>query len=286
MAEKGIHFITKSEFQHRYIYADAIKLKNIYLNLLSNAYKYTPAGGTVTMTSKEYPGDKPGYIVIETVIEDTGIGMSKEFQENLFEAFTRERTSTQSKTIGTGLGMAIVKNLVDMMGGTIEVESELGKGTRFTFRNPCRLVEDQNKYPEEKNNGECDVGSFAGKRILLAEDNELNAEIAITILEEAGFKVERAADGVICFSMLEQASVGYYDAILMDIQMPNMDGYMTTQKIRKLPEKDKANIPIIAITANAFDEDKKNAFDAGMNGHIAKPIKVDEVFGQLKNVLL
>lgn len=286
MAEKGITFITKSEFRHRYIYADGTKLKTIFLNLLSNAYKYTPAGGTVTMTSKEYPGDKPGYVVIETVIEDNGIGMSKEFQEKLFESFTRERTSTQSRTVGTGLGMAIVKNLVDMMGGTIEVESELGKGTRFTVRNVQRLVEDQNLYPKEINTKAYKACSFKGRRILLAEDNDLNAEIAITILEDAGFIVEHAEDGVMCFTKLKQAPVGYYDVILMDIQMPNMDGYTTAQNIRKLPEKEKADIPIIAMTANAFEEDKKNAFDAGMNGHITKPIKVEEVFEQLKKVLL
>ncbi|MDO4501303.1 MAG: response regulator [Erysipelotrichaceae bacterium] len=285
MEEKGITFITKSDFKHRYIYVDGTKLKNIYLNLLSNACKYTPSGGTVTMSSKEYPTDKPDYIMIETIIEDTGIGMSKEFLDTLFEPFARERTSTQSKTTGTGLGMAIVKNLVDMMGGTIEVESELGKGTKFTVRSVRRLVEDQSKIPQAESENVIDPKAFAGKKILLAEDNDLNAEIAISILEESGFKVERAEDGAKCIEMLYKAENTNYDLILMDIQMPNMDGYTAARLIREMPDMAKATIPIIAMTANAFDKDKKNAISAGMNGHIAKPIDIDELFKQLASVL-
>lgn len=285
MRERGITFVTESEFEHRYIYADGTKLKTIYLNLLSNACKYTPAGGTVSMTSREYPGDKPGYIVIETVIEDTGIGMSEEFQKSLFEPFSRERTTTQSKTTGTGLGMAIVKNLVDMMGGTIEVKSELGKGTKFTVRSSRRLVEDSAMLPAEGRKDELSTDLFSGKRILLAEDNELNAEIAVAILEKVGFEVECVPNGEVCVETLQKASVGQYDLILMDIQMPKMNGYEATRTIRCIEDPAKSGIPIIAMTANAFEEDRRDAFEAGMNGHVAKPINVEQLLAQISEVL-
>lgn len=203
----------------------------------------------------------------------------------MFEEFTRERTSTESRINGTGLGMPIVKKLVDLMQGTIEVESQIGKGTKFTVTLPHRIADDQNLERSVEYAAEYVTDYFTGKRILLAEDNELNAEIAITILEEAGFEVEHAQDGVICVDMLEKADAGYYDLILMDIQMPNMDGYKATQTIRKFTDHEKSGITIIAMTANAFEEDKKNAFEAGMNGHIAKPIKMDELLSALADIL-
>lgn len=207
-------------------------------------------GGTVTMKLSEIPSDRPGYAMYQTIIEDTGIGMSEEFLPHLFEEFTRERSSTESKLNGTGLGMPIVKKLIDLMQGTIEVQSEIGKGTKITETLPHRIAQNTNTRQLLEETHDYDANRFKGKRILLAEDNELNAEIAITILQEAGFEVEHAEDGVICVDMLEKADDDYYDLILMDIQMPNMDGYK-----------------------------------AGMNWHIAKPIIVDELMSALAELL-
>ena len=285
MKDKGIEFIRTNKVEHPDIICDETKLREIFLNILSNALKYTPSGGRVTMDLTEIPSDRPGYAIYQTVIEDTGIGMSEEFLPHLFEEFTRERSSTESKLNGTGLGMPIVKKLVDLMQGSIEVESKGGKGTRITVTLPHRIAQDEDtKKIIEKAHG-FDENYFKGKRILLAEDNELNAEIAIELLEEVGFIVEHAADGIICVDMLEKADAGYYDLILMDIQMPNMDGYKAAQTIRKLSDPQKAGITIVAMTANAFDEDKRNAYRAGMNWHIAKPIKVDELMSALTEIL-
>ncbi|MDO5389633.1 MAG: PocR ligand-binding domain-containing protein [Eubacteriales bacterium] len=285
MKEKGIEFTRTNKIEHPYVICDETKLREIFLNILSNALKYTPSGGKVSMNLTEIPSDMPGYAMYQTVIEDTGIGMSEEFLPHLFEEFTRERSSTESKLNGTGLGMPIVKKLVDLMQGTIEVESKVGRGTKITVTLPHRIAQeaDTNRFIEKAQGYDEDF--FKGKRILLAEDNELNAEIAITILEEAGFGVEHAADGIICVDMMEKAEAGYYDLILMDIQMPNMDGYKATQIIRKLSNPQKAGITIVAMTANAFDEDKRNAYMAGMNWHIAKPIKVDELMSALTEIL-
>ena len=285
MREKGIDFICTMDVEHSEVICDSTKLREIFLNILSNALKYTPSGGKVTMQVTELPSDMPGYALYRTVIEDTGIGMSEEFLPQMFEEFTRERSSTESRVSGTGLGMPIVKKLVDLLHGKIEVESQIGKGSKFTVLLHHRIAEQTlGDQLIEKPSG-YEAGLFNGKRILLAEDNDLNAEIAITILEEAGFTVDHAADGIICVNMLEKAEAGYYDLILMDIQMPNMDGYKATQTIRKSADPQKAGITIIAMTANAFEEDKRNAYRAGMNGHIAKPIKVDELMSTLAEIL-
>lgn len=285
MKEKGITFTRTNKVIHSDVICDETKLREIFLNILSNALKYTPSGGTVTMNLTEIPSDMQGYAMYQTVIEDTGIGMSEEFLPHLFEEFTRERSSTESKLNGTGLGMPIVKKLVDLMQGTIEVESKVGKGTKITVTLPHRIAQDgDTQRVIEKGKG-YDETCFQGKRILLAEDNALNAEIAITILEEAGFEVEHAEDGIICVDMMEKADAGYYDLILMDIQMPNMDGYKATKTIRKFSDPIKAGITIVAMTANAFEEDKKNAYEAGMNWHIAKPIKVDALMSALTEIL-
>ena len=285
MKEKGITFTRTNKVKHPDVLCDETKLREIFLNILSNALKYTPSGGKVTMNLTEIPSDRPGYAMYQTVIEDTGIGMSEEFLPHLFEEFTRERSSTESKLNGTGLGMPIVKKLVDLMQGTIEVESKVGKGTRITVTLPHRIAQESDIQNIIEKVDAYDENCFKGKRILLAEDNELNAEIAITILEEAGFEVEHAADGIICVDMMEKAEAGYYDLILMDIQMPNMDGYKATQTIRKLSDQKKAGITIVAMTANAFEEDKKVAYKAGMNWHISKPIKVDELMAALAEIL-
>lgn len=285
MKRKNLTFTRSIQIEHEDVICDALKLKEIYLNVLSNALKYTPEGGSISMELTELPYNRDGYGLFRCVITDTGIGMSDEFQKHIFEEFTREASATESGINGSGLGMPIVKKLVEFMDGTIDVQSKVGKGTSVIIAIPHKIA-DRTAIEEMRNTVSdfTDV-SFDGKRILLAEDNDLNAEIAITILEEAGFGVEHAADGVICVDMLEKAEAGYYDLILMDIQMPNMDGYKATQTIRNLSDKEKADITIVAMTANAFEEDKRNAYAAGMNRHIAKPIKVDELMSALKEIL-
>ena len=276
--KKGIHLTMESQVVHEHILCDETKIKEIFLNLLSNAVKYTPSGGTVSVNIKELPCDREGYVRIQNEISDSGIGMSKEFLPSLFVAFARERNTTAGKVAGTGLGMPIIKKYIDMMNGTIDVESELGRGTRFTVVLPCKIADEVYYEQKPKRYSESKIKEIIqGKRILLAEDNDLNAEIAMTILEDMGFAVERVEDGIQCVDKIEQEPAGSYDLILMDIQMPNMDGYKATQAIRRLSDKDKSGIPIVAMTANAFEEDKRKALERGMNDHIAKPIAVDKV---------
>ena len=281
--KKNIRLLTSVQVEHGHIMADLTKIKEIFSNLLSNAIKYTPEGGTVQLNARELPCSRTGYACIQTEIVDNGIGMSKEYLPKLFEAFTRERNTTVAKISGTGLGMPIVKNLVEMMGGTIEVESEPGKGSRFivTLEHP---IADEALYKPQEQEAKSAQGAelLKGKRILLAEDNDLNAEIALFILQNMGLEVERVEDGAQCVSRLEQQPAGTYDLIFMDVQMPQMDGYEATQAIRALDDKEKAAIPIVAMTANAFAEDRERALAAGMNGHIAKPIDVKK----LEQVLL
>jgi len=255
------------------VICDRLRLKQILLNCASNAIKFTPAGGQVFLCAKEdtTPEAVVGAKNYIFSVKDTGIGMSPEFVTRIFEPFAREDRQVRSIQ-GTGLGMTICKNIVKLMGGTIEVQSVLGEGSEFTIRLSMKSVE--NSVAEDTSNNDIDVDRFAGKRILLAEDNELNTEIATLILTEVGFTVEHALDGAVCFDMLMKAPDDYYDLILMDIQMPNMNGYETTQTIRALDNTVKSSIPIIAMTANAFEEDKKRAKESGMNGHIAKPIDV------------
>lgn len=286
MKEKGIEFTRKNSVIHSDVLCDETKLREIFLNILSNALKYTPSGGKVSMNLSEIPCDRPGYVLYQTVIEDNGIGMSEEFLPHLFDEFSRERSSTETKLNGTGLGMPIVKKLVDLMDGTIQVESKVGKGTKITITLPHRIAEDVGSKNQKEKVQEFDLGLFKGKRVLLAEDNDLNAEIVMTVLEEVGFLVDHASDGIICVDMMEKADSGYYDLILMDIQMPNMDGYKATQTIRKLSDPLKAGIPIIAMTANAFDEDVKAAKKAGMNEHIAKPLDTKLLMKIIQKYLL
>ena len=280
---KNIRLLTNMQVEHEHILCDATKIKEIFSNLISNAIKYTPEGGTVEFITRELPCSRPGYVRLQSEVVDNGMGMSKEFLPTIFDAFSRERNTTVGKISGTGLGMAIVKKLVEMMGGTIEVESELGKGSRFivTFEHP---LADESYYKQEEQEAKSAQGAelIKGKRILLAEDNDLNAEIALFILRNMGLEVERVEDGAKCVSTLEQQPAGTYDLIFMDVQMPKMDGYTATLNIRSLDDKKKAAIPIVAMTANAFAEDIKQTLAAGMNGHIAKPIDVKK----LERVLL
>ena len=284
--EKEIHLSGSMKVTHRNILCDGTKIREIYVNLVSNAMKYTPRGGNVTITVEELPCEKEGYMKVKSEIKDTGIGMSKEYLPTLFEPFSREQNTTTGRIGGTGLGMPIVKKMVDLMGGSIEVASELGKGTVFTFTLMHKIA-DRKFYSQKTEAAETsEMGkNLSGKHVLLAEDNDLNAEIAVTVLEETGIVIERVEDGIQCVNRVVQMSPGTYDLILMDIQMPNMDGYQAAQCIRHLDDKMKAEIPIIAMTANAFAEDRKRAFDAGMNGHIAKPIDMEKLGAAILSVL-
>ena len=284
--EKEIHLSGSMKVTHRNILCDGTKIREIYVNLVSNAMKYTPRGGNVTITVEELPCEKEGYMKVKSEIKDTGIGMSKEYLPTLFEPFSREQNTTTRRIGGTGLGMPIVKKMVDLMGGSIEVASELGKGTVFTFTLMHKIA-DRKFYSQKTEAAETsEMGkNLSGKHVLLAEDNDLNAEIAVTVLEETGIVIERVEDGIQCVNRVAQMSPGTYDLILMDIQMPNMDGYQAAQCIRHLNDKKKAEIPIIAMTANAFAEDRKRTFDAGMNGHIAKPIDIEKLGAVILSVL-
>lgn len=272
--KKRLKYNCTLDVEHRFIICDVTKVREIVLNIISNSVKYTPEGGSVTVQIKEIPWEKEGWTAYRILVEDTGIGMGAEYLPHIFEEFTRERTSTESKVVGAGLGLPIVKALIDLMGGTIQVESERGKGSKFEVILPFEIASEEEVKDSYVKKEEKLYNRSKEKRILLAEDNELNAEIAITILEENGFKVERAEDGCKCVELFSEKPAGYYSTILMDIQMPNMDGYTASRKIRGMEREDAKAIPIIALTANAFDEDRNKAFAAGMYGHIAKPIDV------------
>ena len=283
--KKNLELHYTINIEHEHILTDITKVKEIFVNILSNAIKYTPSGGSVMLNIDELACDEPGYMIVRTSVSDTGIGMSREYRTKIFDAFTRERNTTKSKITGSGLGMSIVKKYVDLLGGTIEVESELGKGSTFTVTLKYRIADESYYVKNNDENPETCSEILEGKNILLAEDNDLNAEIAEVILERAGLKIERVEDGIQCVNRIMKMPAGTYDMILMDIQMPQMDGYKATQVIRHLPDKDKACIPIIAMTANAFEEDKRKAIEAGMNDHIAKPIQVDKLLSTLKTIL-
>ncbi|WP_243000230.1 transporter substrate-binding domain-containing protein [Ruminococcus sp. AF31-8BH] len=283
--KKNIAFHYTVNVEHEHVLTDITKVKAIFANILSNAIKYTPSGGSVTVNVDELPCDEPGYMIARTSVSDTGIGMSQEYLTRIFEAFTREQNTTKSKIAGSGLGMSIVKKYVELLGGTINVESEPGKGSIFTVTLKHRIADEG--YYKKMHVETPGTGSeiLAGKNILLAEDNDLNAEIAVAILERFGLKAERVEDGIQCVNRIKKMPAGTYDMILMDIQMPKMDGYQATQEIRHLPDQDKACIPIVAMTANVFEEDKREAAAAGMNGHIAKPIQADDLLPTLVEII-
>ena len=281
---KNIEITRNISVKHKHVMVDATKMQEILSNLISNAIKYTPEDGHVSIDIQELECEREGYVLFQTKVSDTGIGMSEDFLPSLFELFARERNTTISKIPGTGLGMAIVKNFVDLMDGSIEVESELGEGSTFTIIIPHKIADKDytNRNIESSNVSDID---FKGKRILLAEDNELNAEITTTILSEMGFEVKAVEDGILCVNEIQHQLANTYDLILMDIQMPNMDGYKATHCIRHLSQPEKANIPIIAMSANAFEEDKKKAFDVKMNDYITKPIDFQKMEEVLKHIL-
>lgn len=283
--KKNVHFdFAQHDIQNRYVYVDFLRLNQVVINVVSNAVKYTPSGGSVTVDISQIPSEREGYGLYQIVIKDTGIGMSAEYQQHLFDEFSRERTSTVSKQQGTGLGLAITKRIIDMMEGSIEVDSKVGEGSKFTIRIPMRIQE----HPEDVEqvrfaHSEQEAVSFEGFKILVVEDNELNLEISKDILESAGVVVESAEDGSIAVERLKEKGPDYYDCILMDIQMPVMDGFEATRTIRQMfPDK---RIPIIALSANAFDEDRRKSFEAGMDGHLAKPIVIAQLEDALKKYL-
>ena len=285
MREKGIDFVvdTCSSVTNRWVLCDGNRLDRIVLNLLSNAYKFTPTGGTVTLSLVQ-AGATPTEASYELHVADTGIGMSPEFAKRIFSAFERERTSTVSGIQGTGLGLAITKSIVDLMGGSIDVITEQGKGTEFVVRLTFPIVEPP-ASEEEKAVAATEQVDFTGRHLLLTEDNPVNSEIASLILASYGFTIETAANGQEAVNAVASCEPGHFDAVLMDIQMPVMDGYQAARTIRALEDRQRASVPIIAMTANAFAEDVKAALDAGMNGHIAKPLEVDKMISTLQEVL-
>ena len=273
-----------TDLVHPYVICDKTKVREILLNIISNAIKYTPEGGHIAVSISETPCEQAGTGRYTFRVQDDGIGMSEDYLPHIFEEFSREHTSTESKVIGTGLGLPIVKALVDRMHGTIDVQSKIGCGTTMTVTLPLPLASEEQVRAYQQPVEEQLPADLKGRRILLAEDNDLNAEIAMTLLQENGLEVERAADGLLCVAALQNHPADYYDAILMDIQMPHMNGYQATQTIRSLRDP-RRNIPIIAMTANAFDEDRQKALEVGMNEHLAKPIDLDALFKTLERVL-
>ena len=281
---KGQTLMVTTQLLHPYVYVDIPHLTEVCTNLVSNAVKYTGAGGTIRCDVTQKPGEKESWCNMVITVADNGIGMSQEFQKHIFEPFERERTSTVSKVEGSGIGMGIVKKLVGLMGGTVAVESKIGVGSKFTVTIPCRIASGDETQAKRETNPS-DQKCLCGTRILLTEDNDLNAEIATELLQEEGCTVDRAKDGVECVDMLEKAANGTYQLILMGVQMPVMNGYDATKKIRRMDDPQKANIPIVAMTANAFSEDKQVALDAGMNDHIAKPINMSVLVPTLRKYL-
>lgn len=284
LTKKSLEYQCSLNVVHDQILCDKTKMEEIILNVVSNSIKYTNPHGKITVSIYELDSEDEKNANYKVVVEDNGIGMSQDYLPHIFEEFSREHTSTETRVAGTGLGLPIVKSLVDRMGGTIEVESEEGKGTRFIMKFSFPVSLENQVREKEKQNIPDITEKLEGKRILLAEDNELNAEIAETVLEETGIKVKHVEDGIQCIEELKKMPEKYYDVILMDVQMPNMDGYTATQRIRDLDDS-RAEIPIIAMTANAYDEDRRKAQEAGMDGFLAKPLDVDEMMRLMAQII-
>ena len=284
LTKKSLEYQCSLNVVHDQILCDKTKMEEIILNVVSNSIKYTNPHGKITVSIDELDSEDEKNADYKVVVEDNGIGMSQDYLPHIFEEFSREHTSTETRVAGTGLGLPIVKSLVDRMGGTIEVESEEGKGTRFIMKFSFPVSLENQVREKEKQNIPDITEKLEGKRILLAEDNELNAEIAETVLEETGIKVKHVEDGIQCIEELKKMPEKYYDVILMDVQMPNMNGYTATQRIRDLDDS-RAEIPIIAMTANAYDEDRRKAQEAGMDGFLAKPLDVDEMMRLLAQII-
>ncbi|MBU5681126.1 ATP-binding protein [Blautia sp. MSJ-9] len=270
------------QLQHKWMYYDQTKVRGIFLNIISNAVKYTPEGGDIAVQVREYESDKEGYVTVCCIVEDNGLGISKEFLPKIFDSFSREKTVTENKVVGTGLGMGIVKKYIDLMNGDIDIKSSPGEGTKVFTTLTFRKAEDISDSGDEKEYPAVEAGNI---RILLAEDNELNREIATEILQGAGFTVDCVEDGIECVAAVRDSAEGTYDLILMDIQMPRMDGFQATQRIRQLSCPGKAGIKIIALTANVFESDRKNALEAGMDGFTGKPIEIPKLLEEIGRVM-
>lgn len=283
MKAKRITLETSVEVEHPFVWCDGAKIQEIYLNILNNACTYTPEGGKISVRLTEITSEREGHVCFRTEIEDTGIGIAGDFLPHIFEPFSRAQDTTHSKIAGAGLGLSIAKRLAELMGGSIEAESAQGTGTRITIILPHRSASERDGCDEKS--VEQAPSRFSGKRLLLVEDNDFNAEFAADLLSEMGFAVERAQDGAICVAMMERAAAGYYDLILMDTQMPNMNGYQAAEAIRGMDDPSKAATPIVAMTANTFEEDKKNAYAAGMNAHLAKPVDIPKLMKTLTEFL-
>lgn len=274
-AEEKKQTITKTKhLLYPYVYMDVSHVSEIFINIISNAIKYTNNGGVINCDISQAPGKKNGWCDVIITVKDNGIGMSDQFLKHIYEPFERERNSTISRVEGSGIGMGIVKRLVELMDGSVDVQSKIGDGSTFTVTIPCKIASKEESVAK-RDKGTHDKASLVGARILVVEDNDINAEIATELLEEEGCIIERACNGVECIDMLEKADDSYYAMILMDIQMPVMNGYDATRKIRRMKNQNKAQIPIIAMTANAFTEDKQMALDVGMNDHVSKPIDMN-----------
>lgn len=285
MKKKNIKFTREINIKHPYIVSDSTKEREIFQNILSNAVKYTNENGNVHMPLVEIPSDESGYALYQTTIADDGIGISEKFLPTLFDEFTRERNSTESRIEGTGIGMAITKRFVELFDGRIEVESKVGVGTKFTVTLPHKITDGRIVENNSNLSDNINTNRFSGKKILLAEYNEFNKEIAVELLREEGFVIDAVSDGAEALDKIQKSSPNYYDLVLMDIQMPNLNGYEATRQIRLLEDENKAKIPVIAMTANAFDEDKKIALEAGMDEHISKPIEVEKLNEVLSRIL-
>lgn len=289
-SKKQSFTISIAPLTHDYVMIDKLRMEQVLVNLVSNASKYTPEHGSIRVELAQYPAAKPNHAIYKLSVIDNGMGMSEDFVKKIFSPFERANSTTVSKIQGTGLGMSITKSIVDLANGTIDVKSKLGEGTEIIVAITLRLCTDaetatQNAKQRDMQQAQDEQPDFKGKRLLVVEDNKLNREITVTILEQTGIITEQAEDGSVAVKMVKEAAPGYYDLILMDIQMPIMDGYEATKQIRALPDKSLAQLPIIAVSANAFEEDKKASLSAGMDGHIAKPINVPDLFALMQKLL-
>ena len=289
-SKKRSFTISISPLTHDYVMIDKLRMEQVLVNLVSNASKYTPENGSISVKLAQYPAAKPNHAIYKISVIDNGMGMSEDFVKKIFSPFERANSTTVSKIQGTGLGMSITKSIIDLANGTIDVKSKLGEGTEIIVAVTLCLCTDAeiatlNAKQLDNPQAQAEQPDFKGKRLLVVEDNKLNREITVTILEQTGIITEQAEDGSVAVKMVQEAAPGYYDLILMDIQMPIMDGYEATKQIRALPDKRLAQLPIIAVSANAFEEDKKASLAAGMDGHIAKPINVPDLFALVQKLI-
>lgn len=289
-SKKQSFTISIAPLTHDYVMIDKLRMEQVLVNLVSNASKYTPENGSISVELAQYPAAKPNHAIYKISVIDNGMGMSEDFVKKIFSPFERANSTTVSKIQGTGLGMSITKSIIDLANGTIDVKSKLGEGTEIIVAVTLCLCTDAeiatlNAKQLDNPQAQAEQPDFKGKRLLVVEDNKLNREITVTILEQTGIITEQAEDGSVAVKMVQEAAPGYYDLILMDIQMPIMDGYEATKQIRALPNKRLAQLPIIAVSANAFEEDKKASLAAGMDGHIAKPINVPDLFALMQKLI-